>query len=210
VVWMNEHKRVWRGGVLVLLLAAIRGPWTFDVIYVPSKYVCSAPFIRLEGNFCGIPLSGIKLLSTMAGGLTNIAGELVAGTTMFSDRFGELLFCLLGLVLILPVFSTLFLILREDSRGWFVFHIAALSLAFGTSLLFATFNYPKLFWELWGMWLYVGVTASALILEVVMLAARRRLKLKSDGIDEKYQRAERNSQNDHTALRGKRSNLDFR
>jgi hypothetical protein len=167
-VWMNEHKRVWRVTWLVLLLVAIIGPWTFDHIFVPSEYLCSAPFIRLEGNFCGIPLSGISLLSTMAGGLANIAGELVAGTTMFSDRFGELLFCLLGLLLILPVSSTLFLILGEDQRGRFVFHVTALSLALGASLWLAIISYPKLFWVLWGIWLYVGLTASALLVDVVL------------------------------------------
>ena len=174
VVWMNEHKRVWRATGLVLLLVAIIGPWTFDVIYVPSKYACSAPFIRLEGNYCGLPLSGIKLLSMMAGGFTNIVVGMVTGTTVLKDRLGEFAFCLLGLLLILPYFSTLFLILREDSRGWFVFHIAALSLALGTSVLLAIISYEKVFWALWGIWLYVGVTASALMLETVMLAARNR------------------------------------
>jgi hypothetical protein len=174
IVWMNEHKRLWRAIVLVLLLVAITGPWTFDKIFVASKYACSAPFVRLEGDYCGLPLSGIRVLLMMAGGFTNIVMGMVTGTSVLKDRLGEFAFCLLGFFLILPFFSTLFLILREDSRGWFVFHIAALSLALGTSLLFATFNYPKLFWELWGTCLYVGVTASALILEANMLAARKR------------------------------------
>jgi len=110
----------------------------------------------------------------MAGGFTNIVVGMITGTTVLIDRLGEFVFCLLGFLLILPYFSTLFLTLREDSRSGFIFHVAALSLAFSASLLFATFYYPKLFWELWGIWLYVGVTASALIIEVVMLAARRR------------------------------------
>lgn len=171
---MNEHKRLWRAIILVLLLVAITGPWTFDKIFVPSNYTCSAPFVRLEGDYCGLPLSGIRVLSMMAGGFTNIVVGMITGTTVLIDRLGEFVFCLLGFLLILPYFSTLFLTLREDSRSGFIFHVAALSLAFSASLLFATFYYPKLFWELWGIWLYVGVTASALIIEVVMLAARRR------------------------------------
>lgn len=113
----------------------------------------------------------------MAGGFTNIVVGVVTGTTVLIDRFYEFAFCLIGLLLILPYFSTLFLIPREDQRGGSVFHITALSLAVSASLLFATLNYPNLFWELWGMWLYVGVTASALIFEAVMLAARRRRKI---------------------------------
>jgi hypothetical protein len=124
----------------------------------------------------------------MAGGLTNIVGELAAGTTAFTDRFGELMFCLLGLLLILPVFSTLLITLREDQRGRFAFHVAALSLAFGASLLVAMLNYPKLFWQLWGIWLYVGLAASALIIEVVMLAARRRSGYGSVQESDEYQR----------------------
>ena len=110
----------------------------------------------------------------MAGGLTNMVVEQVNGTTVLKDRLGELAFCLLGLLLMLPFFSTLFLILRENSRGRFVFHVMALSLAFGASLLLAMISYPKRFWVLWGIWLYVGVVASALILEVVMEAERRK------------------------------------
>jgi hypothetical protein len=61
MVWTNEYKKVWRVAVLVLLLVAIMGPWTFDRIHVPSEYSCSSPYIRLEGDFCGIPLRGITV-----------------------------------------------------------------------------------------------------------------------------------------------------
>lgn len=92
----------------------------------------------------------------------------------FYRLFRELSFSLLGLLLVLPFFSTLFLIVRGDRQHQLVFHVAAWSLAFGVGLLLALSSYPNLFWVLWGVWLYVGLAASALILEVVMLAARRR------------------------------------
>jgi hypothetical protein len=171
---MNEHKRVWRTTILVLLLVVIIGPWTFDKIFVPSKYACSTPFVRLKSDYCGMPMSGIQVLSMMAGGFTNIVVGMATGTTVLKDRLGEFVFCLLGILLILPYFSTLFMILREESRGGFVFHVAALSLAFGASLLLAMISYPELFWRLWGIWLYVGVAASALIIEGIMLVARRK------------------------------------
>ena len=34
MMWMNEHKRVWRVAVLGLLLVAILGPWAFARIMV--------------------------------------------------------------------------------------------------------------------------------------------------------------------------------
>ncbi len=63
--WINKHKRVWRVAILVLLLVAIMGPWTFDRINVPSEYPCS---VRLEGDFCGTPMSGIWIFSWIIGG----------------------------------------------------------------------------------------------------------------------------------------------
>lgn len=47
MLWMNEHKRVWRVAILVLLLAAIIGPWAYDRVNVPAEYPCAPPFIRL-------------------------------------------------------------------------------------------------------------------------------------------------------------------
>jgi hypothetical protein len=57
--WINEHKSVGRVAVLMLLLVAMMGPWTFDLINVPAEYPCSAPNIRLDDDFCGTPLPGI-------------------------------------------------------------------------------------------------------------------------------------------------------
>jgi hypothetical protein len=174
MLWINEHKNVWRVAVLVLLLVAIMGPWAFDRIYVPSEYSCSAPFIRLEGDFCGVPLRGITAFSFMVVVFINISVELVTGAIVFTDRAGEFLFSLLLFPLVLPFFSTLLLILRGDRRRRQVFSIAAWGLAAGIGLLIGTFSYLKLFWVLWGIWLYIGLAASALILEVLTLAAGRR------------------------------------
>jgi hypothetical protein len=172
--WMNEHKRVWRVAVLVLLLVAIMGPWAFDRIYVPGEFPCSAPFIRLEGDFCGVPLSGIWILSATTGGLVNIVVGLVTGATVITDRVREFSFSLLVLLLVLPFFSTLLLILRGDRRRQLVFHLAAWSLVVGFGLWLGMSSYPKLFGVVWGIWLYIGLAASALILEVLTAGRRPR------------------------------------
>jgi hypothetical protein len=54
-----------------------------------------------------------------------------------------------------------------------MFHLAAWGLAFAIGLLIGISRFPKLFWVLWGIWLYTGLAASALILEVLVLAAGR-------------------------------------
>jgi hypothetical protein len=30
--WIGEHRNLWRGAILVLVLPAIMGPWAFDLI----------------------------------------------------------------------------------------------------------------------------------------------------------------------------------
>ncbi len=174
MLWINEHKNVWRVAVLVLLLVAMMGPWAFDVIYVPSEYPCSDPHVRLEGDFCGTPLRGIAVLSMFAGAFINISVGLVTGAIVLADRAGEFVFSLFLFLLVLPFFGTLLLILRGDRRRRQVFNVVAWGLAAGIGLLFGVLGHPELFWVLWGKWLYTGLAASALILEVLTLTAGRR------------------------------------
>ena len=171
---MNKHKRLWRVAILALMVVAIIGPWAYDRINVPAEYPCSAPFIRLEGDFCGVPLSGIWSLSALTGMIADIVVGVVTGRVVFSDRAREFSIALLGLLFILPIFSSLFLVLRGDSLRRSVFHVVVLGLAAGLGLLLVMSSPLKPFWLLWGPWLYVGLVASALILEVVMLATGRR------------------------------------
>ena len=172
--WINEHKHVWRVSILVLLLVSIIGPWTFDLIWVPSEYVCSAPNIRLDGDYCGIPLSGGWIFGGMVNAFIYASAGLVTGTMVFIEWIREALYSLLVFLLVLPFFSTLLLILRGDRRRLQVFNVAAWGLAAGIGLLIGMFSYPKLYWALWGIWLYIGLTSSALILEVLTLVVGRR------------------------------------
>jgi len=171
MIWIREHHRVWRIAILVLLLVAFLGPWTFDRIYVPSEYTCSAPNIRLDGDFCGIPLSGIQVFFWLSSGL--IAG-LVTGEFVNSERIREfLLISLILLLPLLPILSTLLLILRGDHPRRQVFTIISWALAIGMGLFWGLNNYPKLFWIVWGIWLYIALAISALILEILVILSNR-------------------------------------
>jgi hypothetical protein len=160
--------------ILVTVLVAIMGPWTFDRIWVPSEHLCSPPTIRLDGDYCGTPLPGLWLLRWMVDGFVYASAELLAGAMAFVEWARESLFGLFLFLLVLPFFTTLLLILREDRRRWQLLTVAAWGLAAAIGLLIGIYSYPKLFWVLWGIWLYIGLAASALILEALSLAAGRR------------------------------------
>ena len=75
--WINNRRRLWGGILLALLLVAGMGPWGFDLINVPAQFECSAPFIRLKGDFCGEPVSAMRGLSVLLG---DLAVGVVAGS----------------------------------------------------------------------------------------------------------------------------------
>ena len=167
--WITEHKNVWRAAILVVALVAIMGPWIHDRIFVPSDYTCSAPNVRLDENFCGIPLTGVWLFRMMVDVIVYASVGLVTGTMALGEWAREFLYSLVLFLLLLPLFSSLLLILRGDRRRRQVFNIAAWVLAAGIGLLLGIFNYPNKFWLLWGLWTFIGLAIIALILEVLTL-----------------------------------------
>ncbi len=175
MLWIRKYRNIWRVLILVVVLAAITGPWTIDVIMVPSEFLCSAPHVRLDGDFCGKSLPGTWIFRTMVDGFVYASVRPVTGDMVFIEYASIFFFNLLVFPLVLPFFSTLFLILRGERRRRQVFNIVAWSLAAGMGLLIGISDYPKLFWMAWGVWLYVGLAASALILEALTLAAGTRL-----------------------------------
>jgi len=85
----------------------------------------------------------------------------------------ELLFVLFLFLPLLPLISTLLLILRGNNRRWQVFTIIAWVLAIGMGLFWGLNNYPKLFWIVWGIWLYTELAISASILEILVILSNR-------------------------------------
>ena len=171
--WIYEHQRNWRITLLVVMFVAFMGPWGFDLINVPSEYECSAPNFRIEGDFCGIPISGIRGYLMVSGGFISISVSLLTREFVFSERMYELLIIWLFLFPVLPFISTLLLILHGNNRCRQVFTIFAWVLAIGGGLFFRLIRYPKLLWDVWGIWLYIMIAVSALILELLVLAREK-------------------------------------
>ncbi len=175
--WIKKRRNVWRAVILILLLASIAGPWTFDVIWVPSEppYTpCSTPFIRIDEDFCGIPMSGEWLLGFMVSGFVSEATGLVTGVNDFSESVRIFLVGLVLSLLALPFFGTLNLILRSDSSRRQVFNIVAWAPAIGIGLFIGLSSSLRQLWVLWGIWLFVALASCSLILEVLTLTMGRR------------------------------------
>lgn len=176
MLWLNKTKRVWRVVIVILLLVAIAGPWWFDRILVPAQYMCSAPNVRLEGDFCGLPVSGTWFPSMAVGVTINVVVELITGKAVLYDRISAFAVNLF-LLPVLPIISTLLMILGKYRRHRQVFHIIALGLAVCFALFMSTIRFSSFWWILWGLWLYIGVTVSALVLEALTFNNKTRTRL---------------------------------
>ena len=171
--WIYEHQRNWRIALLILMVLALMGPWAFDQINVPAKYECTAPNVRLEGDFCGVPITGLQSILWLGSGLTFIIFGLLTGDFALFEMIRELLIVWLLLFPFLPFISTLLLIPRGNNRRRQVFTLLAWLLALVGDLFIGLANYPRLFWEVWGIWLYIGLAISALILEILVIISNR-------------------------------------
>jgi hypothetical protein len=175
VKWINEHKRIFRFTFLILLIIAISGPWFFDRISVPSQYTCSAPNVRLDDRFCGLPLSIAWFFSEIFWDPLNILRELVTGLLQPGDAFRQSIIVISLCLLLLPTLSAAILIVRSEGRRRPILHITGLGLAAGIGGCFALLDYSRASWRLWGLWLYIGLTVSMCALEVLILRMTRKL-----------------------------------
>lgn len=170
--WIYEHQRTLRIALLIVMAVALLGPWGYDRINVPAKYECSPPNIRLYGDFCGIPLPGIQLVFFVICGLFSISFSVLTGEYAFSERMQELFFVWLFLLPILSIISTLLLILRGNKPRRQLFTIIAWIFSIGVGLFIGLTHNPKMFWALWGIWLFVALAICALILEIIAFKKR--------------------------------------
>ena len=165
MAWVSKHQTLWRAVILLLLLAALIRPWAFDQINVPAEYPCTAPNIRLEGDYCGLALPGILITFwIVAGFFITVGGQ---------NSLVAFLYSLLAVLIVLPFFSTLFFIFRKKHHRQHVIQVAVWSLAVSVGLLWGISSYPSFYWQLWGIWFYVAVAASGLALEAIALMVAR-------------------------------------
>ena len=169
-----EGQQKWRIALLIAMIVAFLSPWAFDRINVPAQYECSAPNIRLYGDFCGMPLPGFLVMLLTGINFTSIVIGLLTGEFVFFDRIRELLISPLLLLPLLPVFNTLLLILRGNTQRQQVFAIVSWVLAIAACLFISFQINPRQLLASWGLWLYILLGLCALIFEIIMIRQEKR------------------------------------
>lgn len=164
-LWFIKHKNILRLAILTLLLISLLGPWMFDLINVPAQYECKKPFIRLDDDFCGLPLSGIQFFKWFTGGLLYIIVDVVKGT--FTGRSRELL-AVLSLLPLIPFVTTILLLWRDTPRLQIINLVAWILALILTSTVFMLQINEQSF-RLWGLWLYILAAVGAVVLEIAQM-----------------------------------------
>jgi hypothetical protein len=165
MAWIEEHKQIWRWSLLILLILAIIGPWGFDQVNVPAEYDGGPTHIRLEGDFCGSPISGIQGLSWMFVWFFNASFRLFTGEIKLNQVLQSFGFMVAVILLLLPIFNLLFILIRGARPRFHQYHLAVCAVTFCLVLTLGIVNYLSFFYVLWGIWLYILSLATILILE---------------------------------------------
>lgn len=153
---------------LLLFLAALTGPWMFDRIFVPAKYGCD---YRLDGDFCGIPMSGFQVLSWVAVGVVDASFD-----ASDRPRIAEYLVILFFLFPVVPFISNALMILKQKSQGLQFVNLICWTLAcvLFLPLLMSGLNAQAN--HLWGLWLYVGLTITMVGTEAILVKRKAPMK----------------------------------
>lgn len=163
-----ENKRTWRIAALILLVIAMLGPWAYDLINVPGLYSCDGPYVRLEGDFCGLPISLLMALGALFGSLLGIlSGDIAIGQVTH-------MLPLMLLVFIMPTVTNLYLLRHNEQARWQAFNVTACGLAAIAASIYLGLSSLRPHAPPWGVLLYVAVALGVLALELLSLILSRR------------------------------------
>ena len=169
LAWIEKNITFIRIAILIVAIMSFAGPWAFDRIMVPGRYECSSPHVRLEGEFCGLPLVGIQITIMTAIGIIQTVAGYLDGTT----QFGELIRIIsIGIPLFLlpsPIFIGSAFSLRRHGTKRAVPVSAAWALAALVALLHGVVGFSAFHFANWGTWLYAALSATAFVCELPIL-----------------------------------------
>jgi len=172
-----ENKVGGRKFALALFIIAMLGPWAFDLLSVPAQFPCSTPSVRLNGDFCGYPMSGFGGVIWASGSFFYILDDLIKGN--IAARIPESITLIHTWIIVLPFFSILLLIWNKDSRRLQIINLIVLALACLPALTIFIQQTDRdqlvhLSYLLWGVWLYILVAIATIIFEILVLRSNTR------------------------------------
>jgi len=91
--------------------------------------------------------------------------KLITGEINLNQAFQQFGFSLAMILLLMPIFNLLFILIRGARPRFYKFHLVVCALTFCLVLTLGIVNYPRFFYVLWGIWLYILSLAMILILE---------------------------------------------
>jgi hypothetical protein len=163
-----RHENGARTTVLLLLVVALLGPFTYTSDGVPPPEWCDAPYLLLKDGRCVETLSAAELLALATGFLLTMSAGVVTGAVQLGDWVQGTLFLLSPGLFMLPVLSTLLLLYWQGApQRLRTFHTMTWGLSVLLGLLLAKTS-TGLGAQLWGVWLYIGLAIAALVLEIFM------------------------------------------
>ncbi len=176
---ITTHKGTWRAAAVVFFAIAMVGPWAYDMIHVPAEFSCDGPNIRLQGDFCGLPVSLLWALGTTAEALTRLTtGEISLGDLSATFVFWSFF----PLFFTLPAVITLLLVVRRrHSTRWQRINILVSGLAAIGAGVYVALQLTRPHSLPWGAALYAGVALITVALEAIsMLMEVRHVQLVSE------------------------------
>lgn len=157
---LKKNTHIWRVIILILLLVAILGPWTYSPIQTPAGHDCDGSRIRLQEDLCGTPLS-LRFIASraVAGATPNILSGHAALPGLIPMPYNFLLY-------FLPFATTLLLFWRNDGAPLRALNAVGLGLVLLQGIVLFSRTPLRLHALPWGLLLYLVVACSALLVEL--------------------------------------------
>lgn len=168
--WLSSHRSPVRMALLVLLVVAINGPWSFTSDGVPPPEYCDAPLVLVSSQRCARVLPGSEVMLYLWMIIGSIPTWFIPGEIGLRDIGINLLVGSVLSLFLLPFLSTVMVVSLPWSRGARRFDLIAWLLAATAALLIALtgtaqFAPRGLFW---GIWLFFFTAALGVLLNAAV------------------------------------------
>lgn len=162
--------------LLLLLMAAFLGPWTYTMDGAPPAEWCTSPYLLLDNGRCGSLVSGASILFFVGANFAGLVAGLVNGEMALVDAVVQFMLSTGIFVLLLPLLVTLLRVRYAEGRRFRVFHRISWGLAIGPSVWIAAFAPGSSALEFWGMWFYITLAVGTLTLTIAGPSIRSRFR----------------------------------